>query len=297
MAMKKSSAKVASSKTVQSVTEVLDNLVASLPPKTPVTKGRNNKWRIDLSEEGKDTFKRWIEAKVVSEPVMARLENAKDMLNDLCLEAFVQKFFEARNRPSNPQLALTDGSADDCTANWMFTDKFKVRLPEVPEGADAKEIFAQAFVDVAGLHPSEAQKLVDTELLLNPVIGVRPINDLLSGHFSNGREFVPATDVEKSAGRKLAAFLSARDALNVEPLTDEEKIAMIQRDNGVTVRAGFLDRVANYVQTPEQLLGIFKLLIPVVYPANPKFAINDNPVRQGERKIAAAADILGTAAE
>lgn len=296
MAIKKGAAKVASSKTVQSVTEVLDTLVASLPPATPVAKGKQ-KWRIELGEEGREVFRRWIEAKVVSEPVMARLENAKDQLNDICLEAFVQKFLEARNKPSNPQLALTSGSSDDCTANWMFTDKFKVRLPEVPDGVDAKETFAQAFVEAAGLDEDNAQKIVDTELLLNPVIGVRPINDLLSGHFSNGREFVPATEVEQSAGRKLAAFLSATGDVKLSPLTPEEKVAIIQRDNGVTVRAGFLDRVTNYVQTPEQLMGIFKLLVPVVYPAQPKFAINDSPVRQSERKIAAAADILGTAAE
>jgi hypothetical protein len=38
------------------------------------------------------------------------------------------------------------------------------------------------------------------------------------------------------------------------------------------------------------------LLIPVSYPSYAKFAINDNPVEQSNRKISAAADILGTSA-
>lgn len=291
MAAKKSVAK--STKAVQSVADVLENLVASLPPAKPVSKGAN-KWRVDLDEEGKEAFVRWMEAKVVSEPVMARLESSKDILNEICMSKFVAKFFETRNRPSNPQLATERNGADDCVANWMFTDKFKIKLPPVPDGADPKEVYASAFVDM-GLEEGDAEKLVNAELMLNPVVGVRPINDLLQGHFTSGREFVAATEVEKSAGRKLAAFLTANDEITLDPLTQEEKSALIHREAGVAVRAGFLERVCSYVHTPEQLMGVFKLLVPVVYPANPKFAVNDSPVKQSERKISAASDILGTA--
>ena len=85
--------------------------------------------------------------------------------------------------------------------------------------------------------------------------------------------------------------------MNVEPLTNEEKAALINRDNGVTVRNGFLERVCTYAKNADQLLAIFKMIQPVVYPAYPKFAVSDNPVDQGNRKIAAAAEILGTQAD
>ena len=277
---------------VKNVANVLDSLVASLPTASPVTKGKNQKWRIDLDESGKDVFTRWIEAKILSEPVMQRLEISKDSLNEICLREFVSKFYEAKNRPSNPQIVVDKDGKDDHSATWLFTDKFKVRLPEVQEGQDPKSIYITAFCDV-GLHANDAENLVHNELVLNPVIGVRPINDLLNGHFGPNREFIPANDVEKSAGTKLAAFLSARSASTFEPLTDEEKIAMIQRDNGVTVRTGFLERVCNYARSEEELMGIFRLLQPVVYPSHAKFAINDNPVEQSNRKISAASDILG----
>lgn len=292
---KKSKSTEASNKVVQSVTSILDSLVASLPAIAPVAKGKAQKWRIDFNENGKDIFRQWIEAKTLSEPVLQRLEMSKDALNNICLQEYVAKFYEARNRPCNPQLAIDKDGIEDHVASWLFTDKFKVRLPEVLDGQDAKSVYIAAFCDV-GLHSSDSEKLVHNELMLNPVIGVRPISDLLNGHFGSNREFVLATDVEKSAGRKLAAFLSAKIAGTFEPLTDDEKIAMIQRDSGITVRTGFLERVCNYARSSDELLGIFSLLIPVFYPSHAKFAINDNPVEQSNRKISAAADILGTSA-
>jgi hypothetical protein len=39
------------------------------------------------------------------------------------------------------------------------------------------------------------------------------------------------------------------------------------------------------------------LISPVVYPSYAKFATNDTPVAQGDRKIQAAAEILGTSTE
>lgn len=281
---------------VQAATEVLENLMANLPQATPSPKGKVLKWRFDFSNSEEQAFCRWIEAKTVSEPVMQRLEHTKDTLNEICLVKFAQKYFELRNKPSNPQLASLKDGKDDHTASWIFTDKFKFRLPEVPEGHDAKAVYISAFVD-SGIHPTDAEKLVHQELILNPVIGIKPLNDLLNGHFGQGREFVPATEIEKSAGRKIAAFLSSKNGAAFDPLTDEEKMAAIQRDSGVTVRPGFLERVCSYAKSSDDLLVIFRLICPVVYPSFAKFAINDSPVSQGDRKIQAAAEILGTSTE
>ena len=288
-------AKISNFKTntvVQSATSVLDALVASLPATKPTSKGKSDKWIIKLNENGQEVFKRWIEAKILSEPVLQRMENSKDFLNDICLQEFTEKFYECKNRPSNPQLVCMKGGKEDCTATWIFTDKFKVRLPEIQDGQDAKTIYIAAFCEL-GLHAFEAEKLVDNELIINPVIGVRPLNDLLNGHFEKSREFIPASDIEKSAGLKLASFLTARTEPIIEPLTDEERQVMIDRNDGVSVRTGFLERVCNYARSSIELLAIFKLLQPVVYPSHAKFAVNDNPIEQNNRKISAAANILG----
>lgn len=296
MAKKAKSASVSPSANTESVANVLESLVASLPTATPVAKGKAPKWQIPLDANEESIFANWISAKIVSEPVMQRLENSKDLLNQICLKEFCQRFFELRSRPSNPQLQTTKNGNVDHTASWLFTDKFKVKLPEVTEGIDPKKVYTTAFTDV-GLHPADAENLVNNELILNPVIGVRPITELLTGHYGSSREFVPASEVEKSAGKKLAAFLSGSGKVTLDALTNEEKVALIQRDSGVTVRNGFLERVCTYCKSAEQLYAIFGLLQPVVYPSYAKFAVNDNPVEQGNRKIAAAADILGTQAD
>ena len=64
----------------QSVTDVLGGLMASLPF-VAQKDTKDKKWQISLDAEDQMAFARWIEAKVVSEPVMQRLENAKDQLN------------------------------------------------------------------------------------------------------------------------------------------------------------------------------------------------------------------------
>ena len=290
-------AKKAKSSVSESVSSVLENLVASLPPATPATKGKAPKWQVNLDDAGKKIFARWISAKIVAEPVLQRLENSKDLLNEICLKDFCEKYYASRNKPSNPQLLIEKNNSTDHSASWIFTDKFKVRLPNIPEGHDPKVVYIAAFTE-AGLHPSDAESLVNNELAINPVIGVRPITELLNGHFGEGREFVVATEVEKSAGRKLANFLAASGSkVSVEPLTDEEKVALINRDSGVTVRQGFLERICTYAKSPSQLLAIFGLLQPVAYPSYPKFAVSDSPVEQNNRKIAAAAEILGTDAD
>ena len=290
------SVSVSKSSTTESVASVLESLVASLPAITPMVKGKAPNWKIHLDEEAQEVFTRWISAKIVAEPVMQRLENSKDILNEICLQEFCTKYFESRSRPSNPQLETEKNNTVDHTASWLFTDKFKVKLPEVTEGLDAKSVYISAFTD-SGLHPHDAESLVNNELILNPVIGVRPITDLLTGHYGSGREFVPATEIEKSAGKKLAMFLTASGKTTIEGLTDDEKIALIHRDSGVTLRDGFLERVCAYAKSVDQLIAIFNLIKPVSYPAYPKFAVGDNPVEQSNRKIAAAADILGTNAD
>jgi len=288
--------KAKSTTAVNTATNVLENLMESLPKATPAPKGNIAKWRFDFSLIEETAFVRWIEAKTVSEPVLQRLEHTKDTLNQICLEKFAHKYFDQRNKPSNPQLASQKNGKDDHTASWIFTDKFKFRLPEVLDGQDAQTVYIDAFIE-AGIHPIDAEKLVRQELILNPVIGIKPLNDLLNGHFGHGREFVQATEIEKSAGKKIAAFLSVKNTSSLELLTDDEKIAAIQRDSGVTVRPGFLDRVCSYAKSVADLMVIFRLISPVVYPSYSKFATNDTPVAQGDRKIQAAAEILGTSTE
>ena len=80
-----------------------------------------------------------------------------------------------------------------------------------------------------------------------------------------------------------------------EALTPEEKGLVFVRKNGLSVAAGFYDRVATYCQNVDQLMAIFKIVKPIAYPVYAKFAMNDSPADKTRRLIESAADILGTA--
>lgn len=299
MAKAKAKAKSAPAVNVNNAVNVLDELADLMPDAKPVAKGKQ-KWEMPLDPGAQASFIRWIEAKTVAEPVQKRLENSKEEVNEFCLRDMAKRLFETKSKPSNPELKTRNESgAVDHQAVFLMTDKFKYRFPEVPEGVSAKGHFIKVFIDL-GLHPSDAEKLVENEVVFTPIMGVRKFNEMLQGQFGEGREFIPASVEEQTAIRKLIAFIRAAanpgEMVTVEPLTPAEKALIMERDSGITVKSGFYNRVATYVQNVDQLLAVFKIIQPIVYPAYPKFAMSDTAVNQTQRKIAAAADILGTVA-
>jgi len=276
---------------------VLDELADLIPAVKPVAKGKQ-KWELPLDPAAQTSFKRWIEAKVVAEPIQKRLDNSKEELNEFCLRDMAKRLFETKSKPSNPEIKTrTDKGEVDHQAVFLMTDKFKYRFPEVPEGVSEKAHFVKVFTDL-GLHPNDAERLVDNEVIFTPITGIRNLNEMLDGCFGEGREWIPASAEEQIAVRKLVAYLRAvgnpGEKVAVEFLTPAEKALIVERGSGITVKSGFYDRVATYVQNVDQLLAIFKIIQPIVYPAYPKFALSDTAVNQTQRKIAAAADILGT---
>lgn len=276
---------------------VLGQLAALAPTTAKPKAAGKQKWELPLSDEAKADARRWIDAKVVLEPVEKRVENAKNDFNEYALREMATRLFNNKSKPSNPLVVLykDDGKTVDSQFQFMMTDKFKYRFPNVPEDVEPRDHFIQVFQTV-GLHPNDAENLVDNELDFNPVVGIRSLTELLEGHYGEGREWVDSTQEEKTAGQKLAALLMW-DGQGDAPaaLTPEEKALVVQRSPGIQVKAGFYDRVATYCQSVDQLLGIFKVIQPIVYPAYAKFAINDSETDKTRRKIEAAADILGTA--
>lgn len=296
-AAKKSAAPAAN---VNNAANVLDELADLMPDAKPVAKGKQ-KWEMPLDPGAQASFTRWIEAKTVAEPVQKRLDNSKEEVNEFCLRDMAKRLFETKSKPSNPELKTrNEAGAVDHQAVFLMTDKFKYRFPEVPEGVGAKGHFVKVFIDL-GLHPNDAERLVENEVVFTPIMGVRKFNEMLQGRFGEGREFIPASVEEQTAIRKLVAYIRAAgnpgETVAVEPLTPAEKALIMERDSGITVKSGFYNRVATYVQNVDQLLAVFKIIQPIVYPAYPKFAMSDTAVNQTQRKIAAAADILGTVAD
>lgn len=276
---------------------VLGALAALVPTTAKPKAGKPTKWEMDLTPEARADAERWINGKTVLEPVEKRVENAKNDFIEYALDVMAEKLFTNKTKASNPLVVLKkeDGKTVDHQFQVTMTDKFKYRFPDVPEGVDPRDHFIEVFQNV-GLHPSDAEKLVDNELDFNPITGFRTLTELLEGRYGEGREWIDSSAEDKAAGGKFAALLmwdGTGDA--PEALLPEEKMLVIQRSPGLTVKAGFYDRVATYCQSKDQLLGVFKVIQPIIYPAYAKFAVSDTETDKTRRKIEAAADILGTA--
>ena len=287
--------KVVGGRKADNVSAALLGDIAALIPTSSKPKGKATKWEMELSDEARQDAERWASAKAVLEPVEKRVENAKNDFIEYALDVMVQKLFANKSKASNPIVVLTktDGTVDH-QFQVMLTDKFKYRFPEVPEGVSARQHFIDVFVNV-GLHPSDAENLVDNELDFMPITGFRSLTELLEGHYGEGREWIEATEADKEAGKKFAALLMWNGTDEApEALTPQEKALVITRSPGMQVKAGFYDRVATYCQCKEQLHGIFKVIQPIIYPSYLKFALNDSETAKTARKIQAAADILGT---
>jgi hypothetical protein len=274
---------------------VLGAIAGLIPTATKPKSGKPTKWELPLTPEAKEDAIRWISAKAVYEVVESRLDHSKDAFIEYALDILAQKLFDNKTKASNPLVVIYD---EDKKVDHQFqvtmTDKFKYRFPEVPEDVEPRDHFIEIFTNL-GLHPNDATRLVDEELDFNPITGFKTLTELLEGSYGAGREWIEASDENKTAGAKFAALLLWDGTGDQpEPLTPEEKQLVIQRSPGMTVKQGFYDRVATYCQNKTQLLAIFKVIQPIIYPASPKFAESSTLTERTKRKIEAAADILGT---
>lgn len=276
-----------------SIANVLGELGNLAAQPTVKAAGKPTKWILPLTDDAKAEATRWAKARAILEPIEKRVEAAKAEVNEYALGVMAEKIFEAGYKPSNPSIVLTREDGDvDHEFSWLMTDKFKLRFPDVPEGASNRDHLVGVVGD-CGLHPTDAEALVDNELDFAPVIGFRSLTELLEGRYGEGREFFESSDAEKRAGSKLAALIRWTGEGVPEALTLEEKALVLERSPNVTVKAGFYGRVKTYCRSADQVKALFRVIQPIVYPSHLKFAKSDSVQDQARRKISAAAEILG----
>jgi hypothetical protein len=282
-------------KNAGAASNILGQLAALVPVDTK-PKSKQNKWEMNLTPEARSDAERFVNGKAVLEPVEKRVENSKNDFIEYALDVMAEKLMTNKSKASNPLVVLykEDGKTVDHQFQVNMTDRFKYRFPEVPDGVEARDHFVEVFQTI-GLTSKNAQDLVDNELDFNPITGFYTLTELLEGSYAEGREWIESSEEKKEAGRKFAALLLwDGTGKSPKPLTIEEKSLVIKRSPGMTVKSGFYDRVATYCRNKDELLGVFKVIQPVIYPAYVKFAVNDTETDKTRRKIEAAADILGT---
>lgn len=277
---------------VAAAADILGDLAAMVPP-PPAKNNKAQKWEMELTPEATEWAIKWVEGKVSQEAINPAVDNAKAEFMEYALKVMAKKIQMSKNQPSNPMVYIKADGKVDHQFQVTMTDKFKIRLPDVPEGVGAVQHYVDVFTNL-GLHPNDAKNLVEEELDFNPITSLATLTSLLDGVYGEKREFIESTDEQKSAGLKLVNFLKwDGNGPAPEPLTVGEKVLILERSNSVKVKAGFYNRICNYARTVDQILAVFKVIQPIIYPVYAKFAVNDNEVERHERKMKAFASIIG----
>jgi hypothetical protein len=188
-----------------------------------------------------------------------------------------------KSQPTNPALkARNEAGQVDCEGIFIVQEKIKIQVPD-PSNPTESVI---ALLVKQGVSEAAARKLVESEIDFTPQIGLRSFNELATGHYED-RNFIEATDEEKSVAEKILQFVT-------NELTEEEQAIVLRNDPKTVVRNGFLGRAVTYVGSEDELRSVFRVLVPVNYPKGAKFAVSDTPVGKTNRLIGKASEVLGT---
>lgn len=229
-------------------------------------------------------------AHVCSKIATERKDVLGDQLKAQVWQSLTDQWYEAGAKPSNPKLQAKQGSKVDTSAIFQLKAMFKVQADS--EDNSARGAVTSALVTV-GFDTDQANLIYDENVEAEMVTEIRPFNELIQGRWisgDGGREFVPASDVEKSAAKKLLAV--ATGAATPEPLDAEERAAVIQKKLVYQVKAGFLDRAANYCDDANQLRALLTVIKPQVALSHVKYAQQASGNEKHRRILAAFTEIL-----
>ena len=258
------------------------DMLSSLSGAAPVKKKAAAKDRptLELTPEAQDVYAKFIPDKQIFDMFESHLKILKADLKELVFGLWADRMFAQKAKPVNPSLALDRDGKPDISGIFIIQAKFKVSATTAQE--------AQEMLEAVGLTPDEAETLIASEIDFAPMSALRSFNELVKGHRVEGG-WADATEKEKAIAQKIMLFVMGQD---VEPLTDDERNLVLINQPNIQVKAGFLDRVAQYVDTAEKLQGVFTVVEPVAYAKGGKFGISDTTDVVRKRLAERAAEIL-----
>jgi hypothetical protein len=262
--------------------DLLSELAGDVPVAAAPKKGVRA--ALPLTPQVEKIFEAHIVAKKLADLFGDHSENKKAELKAEIWPLWVDQMWTLKSQPSNATLRTNrpDGKPD-CEGMYIIQQKYKIQ-------AKTKEEAVKTLIDL-GLSVDNANALVANELDFSPRVSIK-FDLLQNGHWdSESKSWVDATPQEQAVAAKALALLLSKPG--AEPLTAEDKALLISRDPKVEVKDGFLQRVASYCTTKEQLFNVFKVITPIEMAKGAKFAISDTPMEHNRRIVKEAGDILG----
>lgn len=222
-------------------------------------------WILQLSEPESRLLAKYCENHVLSDTFSQQEESARILLNHVCFEAFIDRFIELKQRPSNPLVRTEDGTH---TTLFILQDKYKVNIISPTDDVQFTETWGkQQAVEAliaAGMTKAKAQSFVNKEVEICIPTFFLSLQEMIDGYVGSGRKKIPPTAETRSAGEKIQRFLEWRGKGPAPQLTDIEQSAITYKKYEWQLKAGMLDRICNHAKTADELKAIFSVFTPVL---------------------------------
>lgn len=255
-------------------------------------KSASDHWSGNLDGNKTNGAYRWIKAKALHQDVEAALEQAKEELLQSVIPVFADKLYNERMKPSNPCVEVMAGNNLAHRFQIWMTSTFTTHFGKKTVDDHLEIGYVQELVN-AGLPVAAATSLVQQELKLVQLRGMRDLTELSTGFFNKAGDWLSSSEAEKRAAEKFEAWLNWDGKTSApEPLSDAEKEAAFVRKNVVVVRPGFLDRVHQYARSPQDILAIFQCIKPSIFPTRLEFGLNEDEDGKKLQKLEFSVEIL-----
>ncbi len=208
---------------------------------------------LELSGDMAQKFEDLAKTDAVFKQIEARVKGLKAELGETALELYAQVMIDQGCQPENPCL-----KGEETGGIFQVRENIKVNKP-------AKDSVEDTLTE-AGFSKATSKKIVEENVDLVEVTELRPINELAFGSYVE-KKFVPATDVEKKLFDKVMDFL--------DTLEDDEYNLLVQEKENYVVKPGFLERCPTYVNSSDELLTLWAVLVPQTAFSHLKFAESD----------------------
>lgn len=212
-------------------------------------KKKKDRPQMVLAPAAQQQFERVAPAVVLAGYLKSYLEVERAELDRHLKEEYLRVFWQHKTQPQNPRLSVLGANGrPKCEGLFSLVAKWHIDPIECEDGESPEEAMARILVDVCEFEPEKAAAFAANELDFTPQI-VIPLTELEGGD----------NPVAQAAAQELMRFLAGE--IKKPNLTDEQKASLIQVNAQTKVLSGFLDRLCQYCETPDQVDAVLSTVI------------------------------------
>ena len=249
-----------------------------------------------------DLFRRYCEAKVVHDEVENRVADLRAEVHAWCMGELAKYLWTRQCSTTNPNKKAKTRKLQgnkrtplsEMEATLIVEKNLKRTL-----NSPAKDAIAQVLIEL-GLTPDDAKNLVNDCLEFTPVHVMRPLGELLAGHYES-EKWIDATNEEKEAGQAIISWLTAqpdtKGSVEVPSLSPQQVALVIIQEEQIKIKSGFFKRFPKYCRSVEQVQSVLRIVQPAHFLKDGELASKGTAEDRAIRLAKAAMELFGDSDE